>query len=149
MNIDLATEIKNLNMALIKKLFSMHKENISKKCPSPFQIQIIKYLENNQEKDVHQKDLENYFKVSASAISGVIKAMEKKGIVEKIQSQNDARKNKIVLSSESVKIYQGMINDIKILNEELISGISEKELIEFERILSKMKENLKKEEKDV
>ena len=71
--------------------------------------------------------------------------MEKKGIVERIPVLNDARKNKIILSEKSMQFYQEKIKDMKLVSEELVSGISEAELQEFKRILSKMKENLKKE----
>lgn len=143
---DLTNEIKSLNMAIIKRLFSMHnKNNVSNKVPSPLQFKIINFLEENKDKDIYQKDLEKSFNISKSAISGVIKTMEKKGIVERIPVLNDARKNKIILSEKSQQFYQEKIEDMKLLSEELISGISESELKEFKRILKKMKENLKKE----
>ncbi len=144
---DLANEIKNLNIAIVKRLFSMHKECINREHPSPLQIKIITILEENKEKDIYQKDLEKELNVSKAAISGVIKTMEKKGIVERIHSSTDARKNKIVLSQQSLAFYQERLKEIKVLNEELISGISETELEQFKRILNKMKENIKKEEK--
>lgn len=144
---NLANEIKNLNTAIIKRLFSMDKKSLNKNHPSPLQIQIITILEENKDKDIYQKDLEKELNVSKAAISGVIKTMEKKGIVERIHSSTDARKNKIVLSQQSLEIYQEKLKQIKTLNEELISGISDSELLQFKKTLNKMKENLKKEEK--
>lgn len=144
---NLANEIKNLNTAIIKRLFSMDKKCLNKNHPSPLQIQIIAILEENKDKDFYQKDLEKELNVSKAAISGVIKTMEKKGIVERIHSSTDARKNKIVLSQQSLEIYQEKLKQIKTLNEELISGISDSELLQFKKTLNKMKENLKKEEK--
>ena len=143
---DLTNEIKSLNIAIVKRLFSIkNKDNLPASIPSPLQFKIIDFLEENKDKDIYQKDLEKNLNVSKAAISGVIKTMEKKGIVEKIPVLNDARKNKIILSEKSMQFYQEKIKDMKLVSEELVSGISEAELQEFKRILSKMKENLKKE----
>lgn len=143
---DLTNEIKSLNIAIVKRLFSIkNKNNLPTSIPSPLQFKIIDFLEENKDKDIYQKDLEKNLNVSKAAISGVIKTMEKKGIVERIPVLNDARKNKIILSEKSMQFYQEKIKDMKLVSEELVSGISEAELQEFKRILSKMKENLKKE----
>lgn len=146
---NLANEIRNLNIAIMKRSFSMDKECLNKNPPSPLQIQIIRILEENEGKDVCQKDLEQELNISKAAISGVIKTMVKKGIVERIHSSTDGRKNKIVLSQQSKEIYQEKLKQFKILNEELISGISDSELLQFKKTINKMKENLKKEENNV
>lgn len=143
---DLTNDIKSLNIAIVKRLFSMsNKEKVECNIPSPLQFKIIEYLEEHKKEDTFQKDLEKSLNVSKAAISGVIKAMEKKGIVERIPVLNDARKNKIILSEKSLQFYHDKIKDMKLLSEELVSGISDDELQEFKRILNKMKENLKKE----
>lgn len=143
---DLTNEIKSLNIAIVKRLFSIkNKDNLPASIPSPLQFKIIDFLEENKDKDIYQKDLEKNLNVSKAAISGVIKTMEKKGIVERISVSNDARKNKIILSEKSLQIYHERIKDMKVVSEELISGISDVELQEFKRILNKMKENLRKE----
>lgn len=143
---DLTNDIKSLNIAIVKRLFSMsNKEKVECNFPSPLQFKIIEYLEEHKKEETFQKDLEKSLNVSKAAISGVIKAMEKKGIVERIPVLNDARKNKIILSEKSLQFYHDKIKDMKLLSEELVSGISDDELREFKRILNKMKENLKKE----
>lgn len=142
---DLTSEIKCLNMLIVKRLFKVHRDNVPSSCPSPLQLRIIIFLEDNKDKDIYQKDLEKTLNISKSAISGVIKTMEKKGIVERIPVLNDARKNKIILSEKSLQFYREKIEDMKKISEELISGISDDELKEFKRILNKMKENLQKE----
>ena len=143
---NLTDEIKILNMAIIKRLFLLQKKNVESSLPSPLQFRIITFLEENKEKDISQKDLELNLNISKAAISEVLKTMEKKGIVKRIQFLNDARKNKIVLSDKSMKFYQQMINDIQILNEELIYGISKKQLLEFKKVIKIMQKNLKKED---
>lgn len=144
---NLTNDIKNLNIAIVKRLFSMRKDCLEKNHPSPLQIQVISILEDNKGKDIYQKDLEKKLNVSKAAISGVIKTMEKKGIVERIPSLTDARKNKIVLSKQSLDFYQEKLMQLKNLNEELISGIPASELLQFEKTLNKMKKNLEREEK--
>lgn len=147
MNDELVNEIKNLNMAVIKRLFSIHNNDKISHCfPSPLQFKIIDFLEENKDKDIYQKDLEKSLHISKAAISGVIKAMEKKGVIERIPVLNDARKNKIILSAKSEEFYKVRKNDMKLVSEELVFGITDKELKEFRKIINKMRKNLNKEE---
>ena len=69
--------------------------------------------------------------------------MEKNQIIERVASQNDARQKKIVLTSKSNDIYKEVKEVFKILNAELVKGISEEELKTFLNVINKMKSNIK------
>ena len=89
-------EIQSLNNCVKKKLFSLKKED-DNICPKPLQGAIINYLYENKKKDIYQKDLEIAFNISKAAISDVLNTMEKNEMIERVQSDLDARYKKIIL----------------------------------------------------
>lgn len=144
MDIDLLTEIKNLHTCMIKKIFGMKKEHNCKH-PRPLQIAILEYLRLNSDKDIHQKDLEEKFKISKAAISDVLNTMEKKDMISRITSEVDARKKKIVLTDNSKEIQQELLENQNKANKEMLEGISEEEIKNFLKTIEKIKANLRKE----
>lgn len=147
MEVDLLHEIKSLNTLMVKRLFSMKKESENKIHPKPLQFGILEFLSENKDKDIYQRDLEQEFKISKAAISGVLNTMEKHDMILRIQSKDDARKNKIVLSESSEEHHQEFLYNRKRLNQELLEGVSEEELEQFLEVVEKFKKNMKREGK--
>ncbi|MBP3461334.1 MAG: MarR family transcriptional regulator [Bacilli bacterium] len=131
-------EIKDVDILLTRKIFSLYKEN-SNKIITPIQCKIIDYLLINEK--VYQKDLEKEFNLRRSTISGILKTMEKNGFI--LKKQTNSRINLIVLTKdvkeEMSKIKEKMLN----LEKELKKNISEKELEIFFDVIGKLKENIK------
>lgn len=142
---DLLREIKSLNILMVKRLFSMKKESESEVRPKPLQFEILEFLNENRDKNIYQKDLEQKFKISKAAISGVLNTMEKHDMISRIQSKDDARKNRIVLSERSMELRQEFLYNRKKLNQELLEGVSEEELEQFLKVVEKFKNNMKRE----
>lgn len=143
MEIYVANELKKLDVDINRKLFSIAKERKIPFYPSPLQAKVTKYLIENKEGEVYQKDLEEVFEVSKATISGVLLTMEKNKIIKRIPSENDARQKKIVLTKKSKEIYKEVKETFKKLNEELIKNISEEELQNFIKTMEKMRNNIK------
>ena len=144
MQINIIREIKNLNISIGKMLFSS-KDEILGKHPKPLQIEIINYLSKNQDKVIYQKDLEENLKISKAAISEVLTSMEKNGFIEKINDTSDARRKRVVLSSETKKVHEDIEKKIDKLNDNLLDGISDDDLNIFIKVINKLKDNMKKE----
>ena len=143
MEANIANELKKLEIEVGKKIFSITKENRMNFPPSPLQAKITKYLVEIYGKEIYQRDLEEVMGVSKATISGALLTMEKNQIIERVASQNDARQKKIVLTSKSNDIYKEVKEVFKILNAELVKGISEEELKTFLNVINKMKSNIK------
>lgn len=144
MQINIIREIKNLNISIGKMLFSS-KDEILGKHPKPLQIEIINYLSKNQDKVIYQKDLEENLKISKAAISEVLTSMEKNGFIEKINDTSDARRKRVVVSSETKKVHEDIEKRIDKLNDNLLDGISDDDLNIFIKVINKLKDNMKKE----
>lgn len=111
--------------------------------PTPTQMQIIEYILMNEEKEVHQKDLEEILNLRRATVSGVLQTMEKNNLIERITDSNDARTKKIILNENAKKIFTQSQNKFKEVEEILVKNISKEELNNFSQVLNKMIKSLK------
>lgn len=139
---NLANELKKLDIEMGKKIFSIAKKNKIKTAPSPLQARIIDFLVLHQKEDIYQKDLESYLEVSKATVSSALQTMENNNIIKRITSKKDARSKKIILMENSKKAHEDMQQIFKMLNEELIKGISDEELKMLFSIIEKIHNNI-------
>ena len=139
---NIINEIKTLEVKIGKRLFQEAKLQEIKRPPSPLQAKILKYILDHKEEVVCGKDLENYLHVSKATISEVLMAMEKSAIIKRISIPDDARAKRIVLTDTSLERFQELEKNFQSINEELLHGVSEKELVCFLNVLQKMKNNI-------
>lgn len=143
MEINIANELKSLDIEIGRRLFSIAKLNELDQPPSPLQGKILKFLVENDGKEIYQKTLEERFKVSKATISEVIQTMENNKLIERVPTKKDARLKQIILTDISRQRVNEMDKCFKTLNNELEKGLSEKEKEQFLVTLRKMKNNIK------
>ncbi len=140
-------EIKSLEKMLVRELINIsdakNEENL---LSTPTQCQIIEYILNNKNKDIYQKDLEKILELRRATVSGVLHTMEKNGLIKRITDKSDTRTKKIILNSKIVKRFDEDIKKIKNIENNIIKDISDKDLEIFLKVISQMKENIKKKE---
>ena len=143
MEINIANELKSLDIEIGKRLFSIAKLNELDQPPSPLQGKILKFLVENDGKEIYQKTLEERFKVSKATISEVIQTMENNKLIERVPTKKDARLKQIILADISRQRVNEIDKCFKTLNNELEKGLSEKEKEQFLVTLRKTKNNIK------
>lgn len=102
----------------------------------------LRYLYENREKDIFQKDIEKQFGFCRSSITNIIQAMEKKGYLKREAVKQDARLKKVLLTEKGIKAHQTMAALIDQLNEKTLKGITEEELESFFDVIDKIEANL-------
>ena len=132
----------------MKKLNHLSREYINKnldpaKVLNSTQLQIVNYLIKHEE--VIQKDLEIETQLKKSSITGCIDSLEKRGIVQRVQSKDDKRKNYIVLTPFALEKKEMLEERVKKLDAIVRKDIEEDELKTFVNVLNKMLDNLVKE----
>ena len=142
-------EVKSLNLLICKYLHEKTKENNLSKYPSPLQLGIAKYLYEKQEDTVYQKDLQEFFHISKAAISEGIQSMEKKGLIQRIPSKIDARKNKIELTEMGKESLMEMERIKEEANKEILKEFKEEEMESFIKTIHKLKEIIEKRDMNV
>lgn len=97
---------------------------------------------NSSRSDVFQKDLENEFSISRPTASEILKTMERKELITRQPTQQDARLKKILLTDKSKEICYENEKIIQELEANLTRGFSKEELEMLFYLLDKLKKNI-------
>lgn len=106
---------------------------------------IIRYLYENRENDIFQKDIEKNFAIGRSSVTGIIQIMEKKGFIRRESVAHDARLKKVTLTEKGIKSHRRIEELITLQNEKMARGIEEEDLQVFLRVAEQIRANLEKE----
>lgn len=136
-------EIKTIN-DLIKKRIMCDKENDYH--ISHTQIKIIQYMYIHKEEVIYQRDLEKKFDLKRSTISGIIDTMEKNNLVKRIDSKEDLRLKKLVLTDMALNKINVLVDKIVKFDKSLEKNISKKDLDTFYKVTEQIKNNIINEE---
>lgn len=135
-------EIKILDNMLNRKICeNVKKEGISN--VSHVQADILSYLYRNKDRIIYQNEVEKKIGVRRSTISGILKTMEKNGLIIRNDSSEDARKKEVSLTLKSIKKHNDLEKKVEIFEKELLKGISYEEKEIFFKVIDKLKDNLK------
>lgn len=104
---------------------------------------LLRYLYENQERDVFQLDIEKAFSISRSSVTVTLQLMEKNGLIRRESVAQDARLKRIVLTQKARDLHRQIEADILAFESNLARGISEEEQEVFLRVAKKMQENLR------
>ncbi|HUM83221.1 MAG TPA: MarR family transcriptional regulator [Lachnospiraceae bacterium] len=107
------------------------------------QVRFLTCLYESEEGRVAFKDLEKKFSIAQPTAVGIISRMEKKGLVEVLQSREDTRAKDAALSSEGRKVIEEGRQHREWMEETLLSGLNGEEKSELRRLLVKVLESLK------
>lgn len=102
----------------------------------------IGFLYENRDKDVFQKDFEEHFSIRRSTASNMLKTMEQKGFIERVSVESDARLKKIVLTEKAVELHKKIMEEIKLREERLRSGVDSAELETFFKVMKQLSANM-------
>ena len=104
---------------------------------------LLRYLYENQERDVFQRDIEKAFSISRSSVTVTLQLMEKNGLIRRESVAQDARLKRIVLTQKARDLHRQIEADILAFESNLARGISEEEQEVFLHVAKKMQENLR------
>lgn len=105
---------------------------------------IMRFLYENREKEVYQKDLERYFHIGRSTVTNTIQLMEKRGLIRRESVERDARLKKVLLTEKGVQSHEKIEELITELNDGILDGIEEQDVETFIRVLHIIRENVEK-----
>lgn len=103
---------------------------------------IIGYLSENADKDICQRDLEEYFTITRPTASKVLKLMEQKGLIQRQPVAHDARLKKLILTDKALKSRDLIVEDAERMDQTLTNGFSEAELKILHSYIQRMKDNI-------
>lgn len=97
------------------------------------QTRILGYLRNEQEKErsVFQRDIEEVFRIKRSSVTSVLQTLEKKGLIIRESIPEDARLKKLVLTEKAQKMQVCTYQAIGDMEKQMRSLFSEEEFKQF------------------
>jgi DNA-binding MarR family transcriptional regulator len=133
-------------MNLIKREFdkSLNTLNTLKKRKSGVEltssnVHIIKFLYENRDKEISQKDIEVNFSLTAPTISANLKLMEKNGLVTRKYSTKDTRVKIVMLTQKAIDMEIGIRNNMIPVEEKFNRALNEDEQKQLLVLLEKIK----------
>lgn len=103
---------------------------------------IIRFLYDNRDKDIYQKDIEKYFLVGRSTVTNLIQLMERKGLIRREFVERDARLKKVLLTEKGIQAHETIEEMIGKLNAGLLDGIAEEDTEIFLKVIRKIRQNI-------
>ena len=135
-------EIKEIDMLILRKVLNISKQN-NYRTFSPVQGRIVKYLLDNEDKKVFQRDLEQVLGVRRSTISGILQTMEKNNIIKRVSVKEDARVKEIIITDRAREENKKIQEKFREVESIIAKDIDKEDLNTFLSVTKQIKRNLK------
>lgn len=132
--------VENLlsSFAKIRRFYANELQNkLEKENLTPNEISILILLSNNPSVTTSSQ-LVYFLQVSKGLVSRSIDSLVKKGLIQCVQDDKDRRVQRIVLTPASKTITIKITNEVRKINDRILKGISEEEIIQMESTISKI-----------
>lgn len=93
-------------------------------------------------KEVNQKDIEEYFRLSNPTVTGLLNRLEDKGFVQRVRSKTDGRNRLIYLTEDSKEILKKFKDHRHLIDDKLFRDIDKDERENIANYLKKLLNNL-------
>lgn len=132
---------------LIKKLDKVFKQNFDQELERVgltfSQIRVLRFLEDNPNTKITQKDISKELDIQHSTTIGLLKRMQEKGLVTVVVDEDNRRCRNIFLTSKAEEISCEMERGRTIMENRIVASFTEEEKEIFYRLLNKAIDNLK------
>jgi MarR family transcriptional regulator, organic hydroperoxide resistance regulator len=95
-----------------------------------------------EQEGLTQYQLVEYLNKDKTNIARMASSLESKGFITKVHCQNDRRSVKLYLTEKGKSLGKSVIPILEEFNSIVTSGITDEELAQLERILTKMNNNV-------
>ncbi|MCR4842367.1 MAG: MarR family transcriptional regulator [Eubacterium sp.] len=109
------------------------------------QFEVMIFLHCNRDEELSQVDIENGLGRSNPTISGILKRMESKGLVERLCSEKDRRFKKIVLSKKGIDFIVRSEENRERMEDRFLENFSDDERDELIAYLKRVYNNMTEE----
>jgi len=102
---------------------------------------IIKYLCEQEDQDVFQRDIETLLAIRRSTATTILKCMEKNGLITRTGVSGDARLKKLCLTDKARGLHAQITDELESTEALARCGLSTQELDCFFNVLEKVRHN--------
>ena len=104
---------------------------------------ILKYLYDNRDREVFQRDIEKQFSIGRSTATTIIQLMEKRDLIRRESVEQDARLKKVLLTEKGFKHHDVVEESLYSIHGQIMTNITDEEKSIFLDIVQRMDENLR------
>ncbi len=112
------------------------------------QARVLMYLYRHKDEKTYQKDIEQAFQIRGGTVTGLIDSLVENQYIKRIESENDKRKRKIVLTNKGEQMALKSIQTTKNTEESLSDQLLEKEKETLKKVIKKINTWVDKEEEN-
>ncbi len=106
------------------------------------QYAILGFLgEQEESANIYQRDIEAEFNIRRSTASGILKLLEKQGLIQRTHDAVDSRLKKIILTEKAKELDKIARANLDQLQVRLTRNIPPREMEQFFRTLKKISDN--------
>lgn len=138
---DVGREIHALSNLLGRRIEAEKKQKGMQNV-TPMQTWIIGYLHEHKGQDIFQRDIERDFTITRSTVTGILKLMEKNGLIYRVSVPEDARLKKLILTKTGEAMHQAVRQHIDDTERMLVQGFTEEEVDNFMSMMDRVRVNL-------
>lgn len=102
------------------------------------QFKLLMHLYKNTQEAPRQIDLEKYFSMTNPTMTGVLRNLERKGLIIRVVHAKDKRSKLIELSDQAVAMKAEMMVAAQSLEQKITHHLTEKEQLELSRLLMRL-----------
>ncbi|MEE1057291.1 MAG: MarR family transcriptional regulator [Acutalibacteraceae bacterium] len=140
-NTDIGIVLRAINNLLMRASIQQSKNSGIDNCTF-IHGWILGYLCLHNEDNVYQRDIEREFSLTRSAVTSIVKNMEQKGYIKRIEVEHDARLKKLVITSSGEETHNKIVQNFKEMDKTLINHISDEDYKVFIKVCHQIKNNL-------
>lgn len=138
---EVGREILTLSNLLCRKI-EYDKAEIGLSAVSYMQGGIIRYLMENDKRDIFPRDVVKHFCITRSTVAGILQKMEKNGYIRLAAVPKDARLRKIVLTEKGMAVDTMVKQHVESIERLLVRGMTAEDIDCLFRLTGRMRENL-------
>ena len=133
-------------VAILIKKTALVIEKLSNQILAPYdlshtQYKIMMLLYRNSNQSIRQTDIEEKFSLTNPTVTGILKNLEKKGLVERVQNLEDKRSKLVCLTEQAYAVKEELLLLGETLEGRVTEGLTEEECVQLCTLLNKMLQN--------
>lgn len=106
------------------------------------QLRILGYLHDNKDKLVTQKELEEELQVSHPTVVGILKRLEKKGLIQTFLNPNKKTMKIVTLIEYEAELFKNINKEKEKFENKLLTGFTDDEKAQLEEFLIRLHRNV-------
>ena len=96
---------------------------------------------NNENRDVYQRDVEQWFHIRRSSVTAILQGMEQDGFITRCSVEKDARLKRLVVTPKGVAYHDRIGASINRFEQDLQQGLTPEEMAAARVVLNRILHN--------